>query len=415
VGGGNSRVLMCADETKTTCLPTSSWEDMAPSGFHYLAEAEMQHSQWTLPEHYVHDPTQGFALDAHAYWDGSVQHPGGMNSMCSYECGAAWQRSADCYGQVFWSNPVSGERFFESPPWDALMQHVPHEPAALPYVQDFSFIDTVSDCRAAASSLMKEVEIGVDLEGVDVGRCGKISLVQVSTHAGCVFLFDITSIGSAAFEAGGLQELFQSAEVRKVIFDGRADNDALYHLFGTMMERAYDVQILHALKYSSSDDRFVKGFQKCLHASGILNPAEIRRAKALKEQGKKLYAPEMGGSYYVWEQRPLPQILIDYAVADVQHLLRMKRQWATPRYDTTVETLTSERIRKIVLAPKAPRGAHMSQRDFPLTGGENAGESSGTSGAQEQVLAHVDEARRSGSDDPIGSDSVGETLTKSTP
>merc|ERR1712008_273366 len=100
-------------------------------------------------------------------------------------------------------------------------------------------------------------------------------------------------------------------------FDGRADNDALYHQFGVVMENAYDLQILHTLRFGEHADRFVKGLQRCLNDCGL-------PANDVKHLGKQIFSPDLGGSYEVWERRPLAQVLIDYAVADVQPLLALK-------------------------------------------------------------------------------------------
>jgi len=371
----------------------------ASCGNSFFTDAVGQTSHWHQPEWYANQGLQHvlttspqsqqlgtshgihrFVHEGRAYWSGALELRGTFHAICFFEDDATWQRFKDLHGRVFWSNMINGIRFFEEPP-NAVHLHLPtQQPTAQPQVARHVLIDTVASCRSAVAALMAESEIGVDLEGVDVGRLGRVSIIQVSTYASDVCLFDITALGADAFGAGGLRGLFQSRRVRKVIFDGRADNDALHHLFDSLMENAYDLQILHALKFSSSDDRYVKGFQKCLDASGVLSPAEGHRASVLKERGKRCFSPDFGGSYSVWEQRPLRQILLDYAVADVQHLLQMKRQWSNPRHDATVEALTRERIWKAVGSLEAPKGSHMSQRDFPLTGGEMADQPSARRG-----------------------------------
>ena len=48
-----------------------------------------------------------------------------------------------------------------------------------------------------------------------------------------------------------------------------------------------------------------------------------RELARIKEEGLKLFAPEKGGSYAVWKERPLPEALIKYATSDVSLLLEM--------------------------------------------------------------------------------------------
>ena len=52
----------------------------------------------------------------------------------------------------------------------------------------------------------------------------------------------------------------------------------------------------------------------------------------MKEAGKALFAPERGGGYEVWERRPMPRELLEYAAAaDVAHLRAMWREWGHSR------------------------------------------------------------------------------------
>ena len=82
-------------------------------------------------------------------------------------------------------------------------------------------IDTLSACITAVQQLSREPEIAIDIEGVNLSRTGKISLVQIADNKCNVYLFDITQLGEKAFHAGGLARLLEDRAVLKVIFDGR--------------------------------------------------------------------------------------------------------------------------------------------------------------------------------------------------
>lgn len=352
-------------------LPPGWAEVIDPSGRAYYADFVTRTSQWDVPKEYVHGCMQRQVIQGGAYWSGQIIKDGMMTPLRFWEQDAAWKRYADRDGRFFWSHEVTGVRFFEDVPRAPLFGPKTKR-SAVAGKNSHCLIDSVATCRHAAQTLLYEAEIGVDIEGVDLCRHGRISLIQVATHSNDVFLFDITKLGPEAFERGGLRELLHSTWVRKVVFDGRADNDALHHLFGVVMDNAYDLQVLHALKFSSSNDRFVKRFSKCLEESRVLGEKDQREAKAVKEQGRRLFSPEHGGSYDVWEARPLVPELIEYAVADVQYLLRMKEQWQSRHLNSTVETLTRERIRKAINGPMAAKGAFMCQRDFSLDCGTTA-------------------------------------------
>lgn len=239
----------------------------------------------------------------------------------------------------------------------------------------YSLINDVRRCSAAVRVLSREQEIAVDIEGFNLCRIGRVSLIQIHSAAGHTYLFDIVVLGEDAFTAGGLAGLFANESVCKVIFDGRADNDALYHIYGIHMRPTYCLQILHSLKFSTDGDSFVKGFVKCLDESGVLPAAQMKEQRQLKEAVRRLLESECGRSCDTggqWEHRPLSPDLLEYAVADVKYMLEMKKRWSSESLDVLVEKYAEERIMKAVHAEQPARGKDMARRDFPLTGGEHS-------------------------------------------
>jgi len=229
---------------------------------------------------------------------------------------------------------------------------------------DVTLLDNVLDCRNAVTKLLNENEVAVDVEGGNLCRNGCVSLIQICNEAGHVFLFDITTMGKDAFSLGNLKQLLESFSVRKVLFDGRADNDALYHLFGVNMNKVYDLQILYTLTKRKKSDRFLKGLTTCMIASQVVPKSMAAELSSIKEKGKQLYAPERGGSYDVWDKRPLDLELVRYAAADVKYLLAMKEKWSSRNLDQRVEYLTIERIRKTINGEREAQGKYMCKRDF---------------------------------------------------
>lgn len=232
-------------------------------------------------------------------------------------------------------------------------------------------VDKVHACRAASDILMQEVEVAVDLEGVDLGRHpGSVCVIQACGKSRpTVYLFDITTLGERAFEEGGLKEFFEAPEVRKVFFDVRSDTDALRHNHGVRVAGAYDLQVLYHMKFCHPQEMYLKGLKVVLDAYGRTEiPSEEKdRLKALKEVGKKLFTPERGGSYSVWEQRPLPEALERYCEADVQHLLWMKELWNRDELQDHVLEATAKRIADFTGLQDVPR--QLNRVDFATPGG----------------------------------------------
>eukprot|EP00438_Fugacium_kawagutii_P019227 Skav230550 [mRNA] locus=scaffold1605:49164:50114:- [translate_table: standard] len=231
--------------------------------------------------------------------------------------------------------------------------------------QGVVLVDTIQTCAHITNQLMGHQELAMDVEGIDLCRTGSIVLIQLCTSSGQVILFDIAAMGQDAFDIGGLRAVLQSEQICKVLYDGRADADALYHRHRVEIRHAYDLQVQHALRYSRDNDRYVKGLQKCLSDAGVVPIMEQARLERLKDAGRKLFAPDHGGRYAVWMERPLRQALVDYAAADVKYLIPVKAAWRGSS-SQAVFRVTRDRLKGAVNASVPAKGQHMSERDFSL-------------------------------------------------
>jgi len=227
------------------------------------------------------------------------------------------------------------------------------------------FVDRVAQCRHCVDQLFTHKELAMDVEGVDLCRNGAIALIQMCTSDGQVVIFDIAALGQDAFNLGGLKALLESQTVCKFIYDGRADADALYHRHGVQLQCAFDLQVQLALRYSSSNDRYVKGLQRCLDDSGVVPLVDKVHVARKKDEGKRLFAKDMGGRQDVWMIRPLPNILIEYAACDVKYLLRIKALWSGTS-SNAVFRVTKDRLQGAIRAVAPAKGEHMSVRDFSI-------------------------------------------------
>jgi exonuclease 3'-5' domain-containing protein 1 len=181
---------------------------------------------------------------------------------------------------------------------------------------------------------MKQEVLFVDLEGVDLGRKGELSILQLyMASMDVVYLVDVHTLGKAAFDTADkdgstLQSIF-SGPMRKALYDVRADNDALYNLYNVDLDNVHDLQLMEVATRASSErfNRYVFGLSKALAQDGGLSVSEMSNIKRIKEAGLNLFAPERGGSYQVFNKRSMPLEIIDYCAGDVFFLPRLLKSY----------------------------------------------------------------------------------------
>ncbi|KAJ8122917.1 hypothetical protein ONZ43_g1008 [Nemania bipapillata] len=208
-----------------------------------------------------------------------------------------------------------------------------------------SLIDTVQGISSVLDALRglptMPPSLYIDLEGVNLSRHGTISILQiyVSTTRR-TYLIDVATLGEKAFSTPGvhtpdtLTSMLQSPLIPKVFFDVRNDSDALFSRYGIRLEGVHDIQLLE-LASRWGKKTHIKGLQSCMDDLPMTK-AEREGWDRAKEKGKELFRPEKGGSYEVFNQRPLRNDIIKYCVQDVQYLPRLwtlyhekiKRAWA---------------------------------------------------------------------------------------
>ena len=76
-------------------------------------------------------------------------------------------------------------------------------------------VTDVGRCRQVVHRLQRELVVAIAGEGVALGREGPLTLVQVGTFYGAVYLFDVLVNGDL-FDKGGLRLLLESENVVKV-------------------------------------------------------------------------------------------------------------------------------------------------------------------------------------------------------
>ncbi|KAI9756535.1 MAG: hypothetical protein M4579_003794 [Chaenotheca gracillima] len=210
----------------------------------------------------------------------------------------------------------------------------------------------------------------VDIEGVFLSRHGSVSIIQLlvlpKRH---IYLIDILKLQHKAFTTADvkgqtLKLILESASIPKVFFDVRNDSDALYSHYQINLAGIQDIQLLE-IASRGYNRRHIFGLSKCIDKDLPLTSDEKQTWKDVKEVGVKLFAPERGGSFEVFNVRPLSKKIEAYCVQDVQFMpklwdhytLRMGK--VSPTWVKKVEVATVARVRESQQPGFNGKGQHM--------------------------------------------------------
>ena len=206
----------------------------------------------------------------------------------------------------------------------------------------------------------------LDIEGVALSRHGSISIIQLfhlpQNH---VFLIDVFVLQEAAFNTPNkngtsLRSILESALVPKVFFDVRNDADALYAHFNISLQGVHDIQLLEVATRSRAKDR-VAGLGKCIRSDARLSTKVQRDCEAVKERGKALFRPEDGGSYEVFNIRPMLQDIIEYCAQDVVYLPILWNVYSQKIGKEWLKRVQQETVKRVLMSQAEsyePHGEH---------------------------------------------------------
>ncbi|KAI1157520.1 ribonuclease H-like domain-containing protein [Nemania serpens] len=227
-----------------------------------------------------------------------------------------------------------------------------------------SVIDELSELPEPPSS---PPSIYMDLEGINLCRYGTVSILQVySRPRRKTYLVDIMTLGKAAFETSGtrtsntLQSILESEDIPKVFFDVRRDSDALFAHFQIKLRGIHDLQLME-LATRKYPKKSVAGLRQCILSDLKLKETKRRDWMAAKEAGSKLFAPEKGGSYEVFNLRPLPEEIRAYCIQDVSFLpllwllyhSKLRKKWKNK-----LDKATRDRVSESQAENYEPKGPH---------------------------------------------------------
>jgi exonuclease 3'-5' domain-containing protein 1 len=203
----------------------------------------------------------------------------------------------------------------------------------------------------------------IDLEGVKLSRHGSISILTLLVdcdNTQRVYLVDVHALNAFAFSTAGitnktLKHILESQQIIKVFFDVRNDSDALFAHFGIALKGVEDVQVMEsATRKTTASRRLLNGLARCIedNLSHFSNRQELARWKLTKTNGERLFKPELGGSYDVFNRRPIPEELIGYCVGDVKYLADLRNFFLAQIHNS--RHLVDEESRARVAASQKP-------------------------------------------------------------
>ncbi|OBT76526.1 hypothetical protein VF21_05436 [Pseudogymnoascus sp. 05NY08] len=207
-------------------------------------------------------------------------------------------------------------------------------------------VDSLLDLPASPPSIY------IDIEGVNLCRFGSISILQILVlPLNKTYLVDVHVLKDDAFTTAGeagqtLKDVLESATIPKVFFDVRNDSDALFSHFGVNLVCVQDIQLMQ-LATRTYNRKYVNGLSKCIEKDITMTASEKRQWIEGKGKGKRLFAPELGGSYEVFNVRPLAEEIAIYCTQDVRFMPKLWKHYVnklSPAWARKVEIATKDRI-----------------------------------------------------------------------
>lgn len=194
-----------------------------------------------------------------------------------------------------------------------------------------------------------ELALAVDFEGVKLCRHGPLCLIQltISDDPTLVYVLDVHVLGKKCFamqtpNGTSMKSLLEDPNIRKVWFDPRNDVDALWHQFGVMPQGIFDLQLAEVAdrRNRGLNVHFVQGLTKCLTQCVALDPEQKMFAERINSLGKSIFEPQNGGSYKIFQQRPLNPVILVYAAHDSRYMLAL--------YDQYVQAIGPSWVRRVL-------------------------------------------------------------------
>ncbi|XP_055895240.1 uncharacterized protein LOC106058816 [Biomphalaria glabrata] len=170
----------------------------------------------------------------------------------------------------------------------------------------------------AISHILEQSVVGLQLDGVSIGRNGTLSVVEIVTESR-VIIFDILRLGNKAFSEG-LREILENSDIMKVTHDCRFLSDMIYHKYKISLNNIFDTQvasaIVHRIYHKGDWPRYVESLPSSLMKHLHLSYDQIHMMRTREHCTKD-------DEEDAWLQRPLPQNLLKAVSKNLSYLIRL--------------------------------------------------------------------------------------------
>tara|TARA_R110002003_G_scaffold2519_1_gene24404 strand:- start:2148 stop:2879 length:732 start_codon:yes stop_codon:yes gene_type:complete len=180
----------------------------------------------------------------------------------------------------------------------------------------------------------------------------------------------VLTLGAQAFNTAGakrktLKDILQDEEIPKVFFDVRNDSDALFAHFGVALQGVEDVQLMEsATRKTTASRKFLNGLTKCVENNVLesFGGNGLASWKLAKEKGERLFMAKHGGSFDIFNKRPIPEDIISYCVGDVQCLPELRDRFWTSRAYRWQDLVGEESKKRIAASQRSDYQPHGQDR-----------------------------------------------------
>lgn len=135
------------------------------------------------------------------------------------------------------TSPVHTRSLFQSQNWK------------IKVLQNTQVISTIKDSLFVCDAIMKSasspdenVVIAFDSKGVNLGVKGQLTLIEIATIRGEVFIFDLQHCPQLMTD-GGLKAILEDENIVKIIHDCRNDSFNLYSQYDILLRNVFDTQV----------------------------------------------------------------------------------------------------------------------------------------------------------------------------
>ncbi|KAG8034029.1 hypothetical protein G9C98_008510 [Cotesia typhae] len=191
----------------------------------------------------------------------------------------------------------------------------------------------------------EKIAVSLDCEGINVGSKGQLTLIQIGTMEGNVFIFDLFTSPTLI---DALRKLLEDPSVIKVIHDCRNDSVNFYNQFGITLKNVFDTQAAHAVIQFQETGKPVDKV-KNVNFNTLCDLYEAP-CNLLKNQLKYFYRKDQK----YWLRRPMSRDMLIYATSDVLGLVPQAFTAMSKRINPDMQTLFNNLCEEQILTHISP-------------------------------------------------------------